>query len=143
MNKKIRIVVDTNIWVSYLIGKTLGSLTDKVIRDQIQLLFSDELLSEMIDVLHRDKFQKYFSPDNIQELLNLIHTKADFVEPDQQVSDCRDLKDNFLLDLCLTGQADYLITGDPDLLVLNPYHQTQILDYRQFSKVITLKHPTI
>ncbi len=46
--------------------------------------------------------------------------------------DCRDKKDNFLLDLSVSGHADYLVTGDDDLLTLNPFYGIQIVSYRTF-----------
>jgi predicted nucleic acid-binding protein len=49
---------------------------------------------------------------------------------------CRDVKDNFLLDLCAAGKADYLITGDEDLLILGRFQHTQILDYRTFDQML-------
>ncbi len=48
---------------------------------------------------------------------------------------CRDTKDNFLLALAKDGNADFLITGDKDLLVLEKYENTQILTYREFEEI--------
>jgi len=77
--KRPRVVIDTNIWVSFLIGKTLSGLEDFIINDRIQILSSYELLEEMSDVLHRPKFQKYFTVDVIQELVSLMLTKVEIV----------------------------------------------------------------
>ena len=78
--KKPRVVIDTNIWVSFLIGKVLSGLEDFIIDDRIQILLSDELLEEMNDVLHRPKFQRYFTLDVINELVPLILSKVEIVE---------------------------------------------------------------
>ena len=56
----LRIVVDTNIWIRFLIGQTLSGLADQMSQDRIRVLFSKELFQELIDVLHRPKFQRYF-----------------------------------------------------------------------------------
>jgi len=133
---KIRVVVDTNIWISFLIGQVLARLSEKIIHNQIVLLFSEELLNELISVLQRPKFSKYFSNQKIRELVALIHLKAKFISIERHFFDCRDKKDNFLLDLCYSGRAEYLITGDQDLLELNSFHQTTILDYRTFEKLL-------
>lgn len=61
---------------------------------------------------------------------------SEFVGITERVKVCRDEKDNFLLDLCLSGNADYLVTGDADLLTLNPFKKTEIIDYRSFEKVL-------
>lgn len=133
---KIRIVIDTNIWISYLIGKTLSGLSEAIISDKVKILFSSKLFEELIEVLQRPKFKKYFTNKIIQEFISLIHSRIEWVEITEYFDDCRDAKDNFLLNLCVCGKADYLITGDEDLLVLNPFRKTKIVDYRSFQEVL-------
>uniref|UniRef100_Q3APQ5 PIN domain-containing protein n=1 Tax=Chlorobium chlorochromatii (strain CaD3) TaxID=340177 RepID=Q3APQ5_CHLCH len=132
----IRVVIDTNIWIGFLIGKTFSDLYKAIINDQIKILFSDELFAELIEVLQRPKFHKYFSQNDIAELISLIHLKTEFVEITDQFNDCRDPKDNFLLDVCVSGHADYLLTGDDDLLILNPFHEVKIINYRKFTDIL-------
>ncbi|SLM30611.1 conserved hypothetical protein [Desulfamplus magnetovallimortis] len=132
----LKVVIDTNIWIAFLIGKTLSGLSKALIDDRIRILFSDELFEELVEVLHRPKFTKYFSKEDITELISLIHSKTEFVEAKEKFEVCRDPKDNFLLDLCVAGNADYLITGDEDLLVLNPFCDVQIINYREFWKIL-------
>ena len=134
--KKPRVVIDTNIWVSFLIGKVLSGLEDFIIDNRIQILLSDELLEEMNDVLRRPKFQRYFTLDVINEFVSLILSKVEIVEIKETFDVCRDPKDNFLLDLCVSGKADYVVTGDEDLLVLNPFKGIQIIDYNSFQNII-------
>jgi putative PIN family toxin of toxin-antitoxin system len=128
----LKLVVDTNVWISFLIGRSLKGLDRLLVDGGIRLLFSAELLEELLEVLHRPKFSKYFRSCDIEELIELINQLADWVEPLCQVDECRDSKDNFLLDLCLAGSADYLITGDQDLLVLDPFRNTRVVHYRHF-----------
>ncbi len=135
-DNNIRVVTDTNIWIGFLIGKTLSGLSEAVINDKIRILFSEELFEELVEVLQRPKFKKYFSQNDIAELISLIHLKTEFVEIRERFEDCRDPKDNFLLDLCVSGNADYLLTGDDDLLVLNPFRDVQIINYREFREIL-------
>jgi predicted nucleic acid-binding protein len=58
------------------------------------------------------------------------------VSPSQKVSACRDEKDNFLLEAAVEGKADYLIRGDEDLLVLNPFHNTRIVRPKDFEEIL-------
>jgi len=132
----IRVVIDTNVWIGFLIGKILSGFSESIISDKIKILFSDELFDELIEVLQRPKFKKYFSDKNIKELIYLIHNKTELIEIRENFNDCRDSKDNFLLDLCVSGKADYLITGDDDLLSLNPFHGVEITNYKNFAKII-------
>jgi uncharacterized protein len=76
----MRIVIDTNIWISFLIGKSLSGLTDAIITNRIQILFSEALFSELLEVLQRPKFKKYFSVAAIENLILLLHEKIEWVE---------------------------------------------------------------
>ncbi len=135
-NRKIRVVIDTNIWISFLIGKTIAGLSNAIINNSVQILFSEELFDELIEVLNRPKFKKYFSTEDIYELVSLINTKVEWIKITNHFTDCRDPKDDFLLDLIVSGEADYLVTGDEDLIVLNPYKSINILHYRDFTKIL-------
>ena len=90
------------------------------------------LLEEFINVASRDKFRNYFPVDDILNLSLLLHKHSNFIEVSTDIKICRDEKDNFLLNLALDGKADYLITGDKDLLVLKKIEKTKILTYSDF-----------
>jgi putative PIN family toxin of toxin-antitoxin system len=94
-------------------------------------LFSEELFAELIEVLQRPKFKKYFSATAIEKLIVLLYDRVEWIETTHHFDDCRDKKDNFLLDLSVSGHADYLVTGD-DLLTLNPFYGIEIVSYRTF-----------
>jgi putative PIN family toxin of toxin-antitoxin system len=132
----MRIVIDTNIWISFLIGKSLTGLSDAIIDNRVQILFSEALFVELIEVLHRPKFKKYFSSVAIEQLIVLLYEKVEWIEIVSHFNDCRDGKDNFLLDLAVSGQANYLITGDEDLLALNPFHGVEIVCYQSFQNTV-------
>jgi len=91
------------------------------------LLFSQELLDELLNVTNRPKFQRYFSAEDVAELLEIIRERADFITVSSRVEICRDVKDNFLLALALDGKADFLLTGDRDLLALTHIGPTRII----------------
>ena len=135
-DNNIRVVIDTNIWIGFLIGKTLSGLSEALMNAKIRILFSEELFDELVEVLQRPKFKKYFSQNDIMELISLIHLKTEHIEIRERFEDCRDPKDNFLLDLCVSGDADYLITGDDDLSALNPFRGVEIINYRDFRKIL-------
>lgn len=132
----IRIAVDTNVWIGFLIGKTLSGLADAIISNKVKIIFSDELFDELIEVLLRPKFKRYFSHEDIRELISLLLSKTERINITEYFEDCRDSKDNFLLNLCVSGNADYLITGDDDLLTLSPFRGVEIINYQQFRKVL-------
>lgn len=76
----VRVVIDTNIWISFLIGKTLSGLSEAIISGQVIVLFSNDLFSELIEVLSRPKFKKYFSVLAIEELIALLYEKVELIE---------------------------------------------------------------
>ena len=126
------LVVDTNLWISFLISKTYSQL-DKVLKSgSARLLFSTELLDEFVNVAKRPKFKRIFSSEEIEVLLSNIYKYADFIEVTSAVHICRDYKDNFLLSLCKDGNADYLLTGDDDLLTIKQFDNTRIITLSKF-----------
>lgn len=130
--RKTRIVIDTNIWISFLLTKDFSEL-DKIFKDaKAVLLFSEELLQEFIDVAGRPKFKKYFTSTDLQELLIQIKGHGEFIKIKSSAIICRDPKDNFLLSLSKDGKASHLITGDKDLLDLKRFGRTQIITLRKY-----------
>jgi putative PIN family toxin of toxin-antitoxin system len=83
-------------------------------------------------VANREKFRKYFSGNDIDELSVKMRKVAKIIQTTTIQTQCRDSKDNFLLELAVDGKADYLITGDNDLLELNTVHKTKIVKIEDF-----------
>jgi uncharacterized protein len=127
-----RVIIDTNLWVSFLLSNEYTKVDRLFERDQLTLLFSQELLDEFIEVAQRPKFKKYFSAMDLQNLIINIRTKAEFVRVSSKIDLCRDFKDNFLLALANDGKASHLITGDKDLLVLKQVNETEILTITEY-----------
>jgi putative PIN family toxin of toxin-antitoxin system len=130
--KKNRIVIDTNLWISFLLTKNLVILDHLFLESSITLLFSKESLDEFISVAKRPKFKKYFSAPDLQNLVGQMVNHGVFVEVISKVEVCRDPKDNFLLALSKDGKANFLITGDKDLLEIRKYDKTKIISIREF-----------
>jgi putative PIN family toxin of toxin-antitoxin system len=133
-NKPDRIIIDTNIFVSFLITGSFFKLYRLLESHNVTLLFSEELLQEFLDVVKRPKLKKYFSEKDVSKVLDGIQNFADYIKVSTKVNVCRDANDNFLLALCYDGKADYLITGDDDLLVIKKYKQTLIVKISDYLK---------
>lgn len=133
MQKKCsRIILDTNLWISFLITKDFRKLDEIIFSKHAILVFSQELVEEFLEVARRPKFRRFFSPTDIEQLLETIDYYADFVKVHTQIEVCRDAKDNFLLSLSLDGNADFLLTGDKDLLDLTKFGGTAIVTISEF-----------
>ncbi|MDR0693757.1 MAG: putative toxin-antitoxin system toxin component, PIN family [Prevotellaceae bacterium] len=129
---KSSIIIDTNLWISFLLTKQYPLLDALLESNAVTLIFSNELLDEFVKVVQRPKFQKFFSQKDIDALLQYIQQHAYFVNVYSAVTVCRDIKDNFLLSLAQDSRTDYLITGDKDLLSLNTFGKTKIIPMSVF-----------
>ena len=130
--KKTKVIIDTNLWISFLISYDFEKLDFLFSSDKICLLFSERLFVEFVGVASREKFRKYFSENDIDELSKKMKKVAKIVEIKSVQTQCRDPKDNFLLELAVDGKADYLITGDKDLLDLKTVDKTKIVKIEDF-----------
>ena len=131
-NNVSRIIIDTNLWISFLITKDFTKLDEIIFSRKTTLVFSQELLDEFIEVAKRPKFRRFFPSSDIEEILETIDEYADFVKVKTKTEACRDPKDNFLLSLAKDGNADFLLTGDNDLLDLTKFGKTTIITISDF-----------
>ncbi|HZV69055.1 MAG TPA: putative toxin-antitoxin system toxin component, PIN family [Saprospiraceae bacterium] len=131
-NRKLRIILDTNIWISFLISNRQNNFDLLLKQSKAEILFSTELLNEIKDTIEKPKLKKYFSSNSMEEMLNAFEVYIVLVSVSTTVSICRDPKDNFLLSLALDGKADYLLTGDKDLLSMKTYKKTKIISITSF-----------
>jgi uncharacterized protein len=128
MKSRLRIVLDTNVLVSALFFKTSlpRQAFEKAVADT-NVLISLATYAELSDVLSRPKFTRYLSEaDRLQFLAKFINLAIP-VEIKTSIQACRDPKDDKFLDVAVNGQADLLVTGDKDLLVLHPFQGIQII----------------
>lgn len=135
-SKILKVIIDTNLWISFLIGKELASLKGLIVENYVQPVFSQESLDELRLVTQRPKLQKYFPKQKVDELLQFLKSISLFIEIESNVATCRDPKDNYLLAIAKDSHADYLVTGDQDLLILENFYGTKIISYRNFLSTI-------
>ena len=132
----MRAVIDTGVFVSGLIRKqgTTGDLLRALRDGRFTVIYTTEIVVEIIDVLGRAKFRaKYhIQPDDITALVNLIRLRGELVTPTQKVTACRDPKDDKFLEAALTTQTDCIVSGDADLLDLTPFQEIPILRRAEF-----------
>lgn len=128
----LKIIIDTNIWISFLIGKSLKGLQYFLHDNSFKIIISDEQISELIEVLSRSKFKNYFSKEQIIDFLILIEKKTQIIKTNAKIDICRDAKNNYLLSMAVDSKADYLITGDKDLLEIIEIDETQIINFKDF-----------
>jgi putative PIN family toxin of toxin-antitoxin system len=135
------VVFDTNVLVSAALIQ--GSRADRCVRavpeHQHPLIFSKATFEELSDVLLRSKLDRYVSKAARRSLLETWENAAVFF-PDaalqEVVHDCRDPEDNKFLELALASRAAVIVTGDPDLLRLDPWRGIRIVKLADFDSVV-------
>ena len=135
-SKVERVIIDTNLWISFLITKNYKKLDNKIRSGKVKLLFSLELIEEFLTVANRPKFKKYFGKGDLELLLDLFDVYGELIDVKSKVKICRDPKDDFLFALAKDSQANYLVTGDKDLLTINKFENTKIIEFSDFIKKI-------
>jgi putative PIN family toxin of toxin-antitoxin system len=130
MNHKLRIVLDTNLLVSALFfEKSVPTAVLMLVTEdtRFEMIHSYQTLYELRDVLTRSKFDKYLGIDKRLAFVRQITQLSYHIVPTVSLELSRDPKDNMLLELALSGEARYLVTGDKDLLVLQTIQTLQIV----------------
>jgi len=124
----LRLVFDTNVLVSSLL--LAGSKPFQALEQAEQigiLLFSPGTFSELTAVLSRRKFDRYLPLDVRIEFVEALRREGEWVVIHERVTACRDSKDDLFLEVAVNGRADTIVTGDADLLALNPFRGIVIL----------------
>ncbi len=132
----IKIVVDTNIFISGIIfGGNPRKVIDLIIEGKVKLYISSDILLEIKEVLERNKFG--FSPTITQQIIFEIESISEFITPANKNSTViRDFDDNIIIDCAVEANADYIITGDNDLLSLKEYNNIKIIKASELINLI-------
>ena len=133
--RSLRIVVDTNALVSRLLlpNSVPCRAVEKAVLEGT-LLVSDETLGELADVLSRKKFDPYVTVKDRKQFIRLLGRISDNVVNVRRIQACRDPRDDKFLELAINGDADLIISGDKDLLTLNPFMGIPILSPAEYLK---------
>ncbi len=127
MNKS-RIVIDTNVFISaLLIKKSVPFKVVNIAFKQGIILYSDATFTELQQVLSRRKFNKYLTSEERNIFLFKLANESESVDIKEEIKACRDAKDDKFLELAVNGHADLIVTGDADLLALNPFREIEII----------------
>ncbi len=129
---KHKVVIDTNVFVS---GILWGGNPEKVLRlvkeSKIELVTSPETEFELLSKLKKFKV----SNSLIENLISILEFKTIRFLPQKKLNITRDKKDNIFLELAWEAKADFIITGDRDLLVLKKFKKTLIIKPKQFLEI--------
>jgi putative PIN family toxin of toxin-antitoxin system len=123
-----RVVIDTNVLISGLLSTTSAPAraVEKAVT-KAQLVATLETLRELIEKLHSPKFDPYVRRERRDALLERVASLVEIIDVLQSIRASRDPKDNKFLEAAVNGRADVLVTGDKDLLDLNPFRGVAIV----------------
>lgn len=129
----MNIVLDCNVLISALLNdaSSSGQALLKAKKADV-ILISIFTLTELLNVVMRSKFDRYLSKELRLEFIREYESLAVMVQVTHRVNICRDPDDNKYLELALSAKADCIVTGDPDLLVLNPFETIPIISPKEF-----------
>lgn len=121
----MRLLLDTSVLIAALVTRgTCSDLLEHCVR-QHTIVSSQQLLDELRDVLSR-KFRQ--RPADVRNAVRLFSEKFVFVEPNAlDTPICRDRDDDLVLATALAGECAAIISGDQDLLIVDPFRAIRIL----------------
>jgi len=133
----MRVVIDTNILISatFWAGKP-KQLLNAVRRGEVSFLTSEILLEELEEVLTAEDKPFKLKKEEAGRVVDHLRKLAEVVSIESAVSVCRDDKDNCVLECARDGEANYVVTGDSDLLDLEPFEGVKIVKVADFLEVI-------
>jgi len=140
--RNLSVVVDTNVFVSGLIvEKGLPHQLIKLLEEDLFILIiSEKMRDELEEVLYRVKFSAFLSSTKLSKFFRMIDIVSTVVSPHAIIPiEVRDPKDQEILATALGGRADYLVTGDEDLIVLkdaNELGRLKIVGVKEFLKLL-------
>ena len=135
----MKILFDTNLWVSFMIGRRLSSLREVLNRHDVDVYVSEPLLEEIRTVIERPKFEHLISQETRYYFFEMVYDVCLFTEiTEQAVSPIRDIKDLYLLSMAESVPVDYIVSGDKDLTDLNQHNGIPILKYSELLEILKI-----
>lgn len=139
----MRVLLDTNVLVSYLLtpaaGGSIETIMDALMQGAFTLIVPPDLLEELERVATRKPhLAKRIHPDQLTRLRTMLLSNGELVPAIEETIPAitRDRKDDYLLAYAFVSEADYLVTGDDDLLILGKIGPLAIVSPPEFAKLL-------
>ena len=132
--KPDKVVLDTNIWVSYFLKGRSAELVRLVLDHNFLIFSSPILVAELTDVLNRAKIVKYLTLP-IEDYLNMHLDLVHLIHTTPLYSEGPDPKDNFLFDLAIQTDSTLIVSGDKKLLEFTDLSPVRIVALSEFKAI--------
>jgi len=127
----MRAVLDTNIFISAVLGGRLGIIIDEWKAGKFKLIVTDAIVREYLEVINRPKFK--ISQGEIVAVSDYLLQLGEFVTPDEEIHIIvADPTDDKFLEAALAGQVNFIVSGDNHLLELKSFREIPIITAREF-----------
>ena len=133
----MKILFDTNLWISFMIGKHLASIKDVLCRHDVEVYVCEQLLDEIRIVISRPKFDNIIPQETRRRFFEMVYDVCFFTDITvNATSPIRDVKDLYLLAMAESVPVDYIVSGDKDLTELGEHRGIPILTYNQLLAIL-------
>ena len=133
----MKVIIDCNVWISFLFGFQKELIRDVLTSEHIDVYVCPQLTSEIENVATRSKISSRIHEGDVEKLFRIIKAYCNVAIISRQAkAHVRDSKDVYLLSFAETIDADYIVSGDNDLLVVEQYKNTRIVSPAQFRSLI-------
>ncbi len=134
----MRVVIDTNVFVSAVLGGQLAEVLTRWQASEFTLVVSDDIAHEYLEVLRRPKLG--LPLEVVDDVGAYLFQHAEFVTPVEAVHAVKgDPEDDKFIEVALTGDAAAIVSGDKHLLTLGAYRGLPIITARAFLDQLSLK----
>jgi putative PIN family toxin of toxin-antitoxin system len=134
--KPVKIVFDTNIWVSYFIKARFVELVNFVFDNELVIYSSQKLTNELTEVLSRNKFNKYLTYP-VSKYIAFYKSLVKNIKPAIVYTQSPDPKDNFLFEIAIAAKATHIVTGDKVLLLVRSFEGIEIISLTKLKQLLT------
>jgi putative PIN family toxin of toxin-antitoxin system len=142
----MRVILDTNIYISYLLSSrqtehtgVISTIVEAAFRQKYLLLVPEKSIEELMIKLREKKFlTERIAGHEAQAFVHLLQGIAEIVPPIESPLPkvTRDEKDDYLVAYALVYQADYLVSGDGDLLELTQIEEVKMIKPVDFVRLL-------
>lgn len=135
----MKILFDSNLWISFMIGKRLSSLANVLCHHDVEVYTSTQQLEEIRTVIAREKFNKLISAETRYNFFEMVYDVCFITDITVEArSDIRDPKDLYLLSMAESVPVDYIVSGDKDLTDLHQHAGIPILKYVELLEILNV-----
>lgn len=136
--KTIKVILDANIFVSFFLtgGETIATVFALWKRGKFEVFASTDIVAEVYRIFRYPKIQKRITSVDQKALIQMVEDLVERVYPQKRTHVLRDPDDEKYLEAASACHADYLVSGDRDLLSLKNFGTTRIVSPKEFVEVL-------